>query len=105
MQHFVSMPTEHVTPTGDTVSYRLRNDSLVKNDSLFQPVSDGAKVTKFLVVEEGQASATSSGAQTAMLDITLGTQDIAGTASEIKNWVNVILSADSVGRAGKFWNY
>jgi len=94
-----------VAPTGDTVSYCLRNDSLIKNDSIPQPISDNAKVTKFSVEAEGQASTTSSGAQNAMLDITLGTQDISGIASEIRNRVNVQLSSDSAGRAERSWNY
>jgi prepilin-type N-terminal cleavage/methylation domain-containing protein len=94
-----------VAQTGDTVSYRLRNDSLFKNDSIFLPVSDGAKVVKFSATEEGQTYPTSSGAQNAVLNITLGAEGISGLASEIQTRVNVQLSSDIAGGAERSWNY
>jgi len=94
---------------GDTVSYRLRNDSLIKNDMASPLTFFAATVAKFSVEKEDMPTATqpsgAQGAQDAVLVITLGMRDKSGNASEIRSRVKTRLAGDSAGVGGKSWNY
>lgn len=94
---------------GDTVSYRLRNDSLVKNDIASPLTFFAATVAKFSIEKESAPAAAqppgAQSAQDALLVITLGLRDNRGNASEIRSRVKTRLAGDSVGVGGKSWNY
>jgi prepilin-type N-terminal cleavage/methylation domain-containing protein len=94
---------------GDTVTYRLRNDSLVKNDTALRFASDGARVVRFAVEREDAPSSvqTQTGADSscnASLIITLGAVAASGIASEIRNRVKTRYLPDTL-RSGIRWNY
>jgi prepilin-type N-terminal cleavage/methylation domain-containing protein len=79
--------------SGDTVVYKFDGDTLRKNDTAVQFVSEGAKVIKFSVEKDEASSGAKPGylnqSQDIVLLITLGMQDRAGTTSEIPNKVKV----------------
>ncbi len=95
-----------VPVNGDTVLYRLRNDTLVKNDTAFSPLANGVTVLRFSVAEEKQPSVVQAGIRNTVLTITLGARDRTGIETEIRSRVMVRLSGDSLGPAGsRAWNY
>ncbi len=92
---------------GDTVTYRLSNDSLRKNGATFPFVSDGAKVVKFSIEKEGPPSASGeqNQPQDVMLVVTVGAKDRTGTTSEVRSRVTVRYAVDTNAADKSKWNY
>jgi Tfp pilus assembly protein FimT len=95
---------------GDTVTYRLNNDSLRKNGAAIPFVADGATVVKFSIEKEEMPRAPvppgeQNETQDLTLVVTLGTQDRTGLTSEIRNRVKTryVEAADAFEK--NQWNY
>jgi prepilin-type N-terminal cleavage/methylation domain-containing protein len=97
----------------DTLTYRLDNDTLRKNDTAVQFLSEGAKVVRFSIEKDKAWPSPALGPpgspeepQDMVLVVTLGTQDRTGLTSEIRSKVKIryVEEAGNVLNKSK-WNY
>jgi hypothetical protein len=94
--------------SGDTLTYRLTDDTLRKNDTAVRFFSEGAKVVRFSIEKDKAWPSPALGPaepQDIVLVITLRTQDRTGTASEIRSSVKIRYAEEENGNTKFKWNY